>query len=182
MEESVKVFNRVLLFAGITIFDKKKQNSWKWLLFQCVNVFVGLITFIFTTVFVLSNASDPLVCIQGASIWTTGVIMFISLGICLLYRKEFSSFLEEMVFADHMLEMPLIVHVLQMQVRRGKLLELKELVLSSQKNLFKLTRLLLISYVFSVWLCATLYLCSPIYRMSVRKDDSLRLLGKISRI
>lgn len=180
MEESIKVFNRVLLFAGITIFDKNKQNSWKWIVFQFVDVLIGLITFIFTTTFVLSNASDLLVCIQGTSIWATGVIMFISLGICSLYRKEFSFFLEEMVFADHMLEMPLIALVLQMQVKRGKLKELKKLVISSQKNLFKLTRLLLISYVFAVWLSATLYLCSPIYRMSVRKDDSLRLLGKIS--
>ncbi|XP_045762931.1 uncharacterized protein LOC123865755 [Maniola jurtina] len=177
MDELVTIFNRVLLFAGITIFDKKNQNSKKWLLLQYVNVFIGLLTFVFTTVFVVSNASDILICIQGASVWITGVIMFISLAICLLFRKKFSAFLEEMVFVDHMLEMPLIQYVCQMQVRRGRLRELKELVMTSHEKLFELIRLLLKSYVASVWFSATLYLCSPIYRMGVSEDKSLRLLA-----
>ncbi|XP_034826149.1 odorant receptor 13a-like [Maniola hyperantus] len=177
MDEFVTIFNRVLLFGGITIFDKRNQNSKKWLVLQYINVFVGLLTFVFTSVFVLSNASDILLCIQGASIWITGVIMFISLTICLLFRKKFFAFLEEIVFVDLMLEMPLIQHVCKMQVRRGRLRELKELVISSHEKLLQLTTLLLRSYVASVWFSATLYLCSPIYRMSLSNDKSLRLLA-----
>ncbi|XP_023936040.2 uncharacterized protein LOC112044424 [Bicyclus anynana] len=177
MDETQKIFHRVLLFAGITIFGKPDQNYKKWLLFQYFNVFIGFLTFMFTTIFVLSNVSDILICIQGACIWTTGVIMFISLGICLLYRKEFRSFLDQMVLVDYALEMPLIKHISQIQVEHEKLRQLKELVNKSQKNLLKLTRILLKAYVFSVWLCVTLYLCGPIYRMSVSQDKSLRLLA-----
>ncbi|XP_039745207.1 odorant receptor 13a-like [Pararge aegeria] len=177
MEESLKHFNRVHLLAGITIFDKEKNKSKTWLLFQYFNVLIGLLTFVCTTIFVLSNLSDVLISIQGASVWTTGVVMFISLVICLLYRKEFRAFLEEMVLADLLLEMPLIQHVLQNQVKRGRSLQLKELVIGSQDKLFKLITVVLKAYVFFVSLSAILYLCGPIYLMSVRKDESLRLLA-----
>lgn len=180
MEETFQAFDRVLSFAGIRIFRKSNWNSKKWLLFQIFNCFLGFLTFIFTTGFVLSNFSNLLLCIQGACVWTTGVIMFISLGICLAFRKDFRSFLEETVFQDCMLEMPLIQNILKLKLRNGKLKELRQLTINSHETLFRLTRVLLKTYVACVWVCATLYLCGPIYVMCKRNDKSLRLLGKYS--
>ncbi|XP_045455162.1 uncharacterized protein LOC123664701 [Melitaea cinxia] len=177
MDETFQVFDQVLSFAGITIFSKQNWNSKKWLLFQCLTFFVGVLTFVFTTGFVLSNVSDLLICIQGACVWTTGVIMFFSLGICLVFRKEFRLFLEEIIFDDCALKIPLIQNILWLKPSRGKLKELKELVVESQENLFRFTRVLLKIYVASVWLCVTLYLCGPIYVMWSKKDKSLRLLA-----
>ncbi|XP_026497735.2 odorant receptor 85b-like [Vanessa tameamea] len=177
MDETIQVFDRVLSFAGIPIFAKRNWNSKKWLLFQYFNFFIGFLTFVFTTGFVLSNSSDLLICIQGACVWTTGVIMFISLGICLVFRNKFRSFLEEIIFNDCTSEMPLIQNILRLKLNRGKLKELQELVIYSQEKLFRLTRVLLKTYVASVWLCATLYLCGPIYTMWIKRDKSLRLLA-----
>lgn len=177
MDETFQVFDQVLSFAGITIFSKQNWNSKKWFLFQCLTFFVGVLIFVFTTGFVLSNVSDLLICIQGACVWTTGVIMFFSLGICLVFRKEFRLFLEEIIFDDCTLKIPLIKNILWLKPSRGKLKELKELVVESQENLFRFTRVLLKIYVASVWLCVTLYLCGPIYIMWSKKDKSLRLLG-----
>lgn len=103
--------------------------------------------------------------------------MFLSLGICLVFRKEFRLFLKEIVFDDCALKIPLIQYILWLKPSRGKLKELKELVIESQENLFRHTRVLLKTYVASVWLCVTLYLCGPIYIMWSKKDKSLRLLG-----
>lgn len=104
--------------------------------------------------------------------------MTISLGVCLIFRNHFRSFLNEMAFRDGMLEMPFIEHILLMRQGGEKLTELRGLVFETQEKLLKYTRLLLRTYVASVFLCATLYLCSPIYRMFIRDDESLRLLGK----
>ncbi|CAH1641796.1 unnamed protein product [Spodoptera littoralis] len=177
MDEAFLAFHRVLSFAGISIFAKQNWNSHRWLAHQTFNFIIGVLCFIFTTGFVVTNVSDFLLCIQGACIWTTGVIMTITLGVCLIFRKEFRSFLEEMVFRDHMLEMPLIDHILLVSPRGEKIQELRNLVTGSQEKLFKYTTLLLKSYVANVFLCATLYLCSPVYGMLVREDKSLRLLA-----
>lgn len=76
-----------------------------------------------------------------------------------------------------MLEMPLIIYVLKLE--KGKrLTELKGMVINSHEKLLKLTRVLLKTYVGSVWLCASLYLSDSVYQMATREDDSLRLMGK----
>ncbi|CAG9568626.1 unnamed protein product [Danaus chrysippus] len=177
MDETFQVFDRVLSFAGISLFAKRNWNSKKWLFFQCFSVIIGFITFIFTTAFVLTNISNLLLCIQGGCVWTTGVIMFISLCICLIFRTKFRTFLEEMVFEDRVFDIPLVKSVFIQNPGHGKLFELEKLVVNSQEKLFKLTRVLLKTYVGSVWLCVTLYLCGPIYQMCVTKDKSLRLLA-----
>nr|WPO56474.1 odorant receptor [Leucinodes orbonalis] len=102
--------------------------------------------------------------------------MTISIGVCLLFRNKFRVFLGEMAFKDEMVKMPLIEFILKLENGK-KLMELKNLVIESQETLFKYTRLLLKCYVTSVWLVATLYLCSPIYEMIVKGDSSLRLLA-----
>ncbi|XP_072946198.1 uncharacterized protein [Epargyreus clarus] len=177
MDETFKVFDRVLSFVGIPIFKKRNWNSKRWLFFQIFNFILGFLTFIFTSGFVISNYKNLLVCIQGACIWTTGVIMYITLGICLIFRKDFQMFLSEMGFRDEILEMPFIEYVLSQKLEHGKLAELKDLIVNSQEKLLKFTRVLLKSYVASVWLSATLYLCGPIYEMCIREDESLRLLA-----
>ncbi|XP_075986045.1 odorant receptor 13a-like [Anticarsia gemmatalis] len=177
MEETFKTFHRVLCLAGIPIFAKHNWDSKSWLLLQILNFIVGVFCFIFTTGFVVTNLSDLVLCIQGACIWTTGVIMTITLGVCLIFRKEFRNFLKEMAFKDAMMEMPLIEHLVEAPRDTPKLTELRNLVIDSQEKLLKNTRLLLKVYVASVFLSATLYVCTPIYQMFVREDDSLRLLA-----
>ncbi|XP_035454520.2 uncharacterized protein LOC118279094 [Spodoptera frugiperda] len=177
MDEAFLAFHRVLSFAGISIFAKQNWDSNRWLGYQIFNFIIGVLCFIFTTGFVVTNVSDFLLCIQGACIWTTGVIMTITLGVCLVFRNEFRFFLEEMAFRDHMLEMPLIDHIMLVSPRGAKIEELRNLVTGSQEKLFKYVTILLKSYVASVFLCATLYLCSPVYGMLVREDQSLRLLA-----
>uniref|UniRef100_C0L8M7 Odorant receptor n=1 Tax=Ctenopseustis obliquana TaxID=65030 RepID=C0L8M7_9NEOP len=176
MEETIRTFHGVLSVAGVTIYAKDTPDSKLWLTLQIFNVIVGLFTIVFTTCFVVVNVSDILVCIQGACIWTTGLIMFISFGVCLVFRKQFRLFLIEMGFKDAMLEMPLIEYVLKLE-QGERLNELKGMVIKSQEKLLKLTRVLLKTYVGSVWLCASLYLSDSVYQMIVRKDDSLRLMG-----
>ncbi|CAK1589706.1 unnamed protein product [Parnassius mnemosyne] len=176
MEETFRTFHRVLSFAGISIFSKTSRSTKRWLLLQILNFVIGFLTFIFTSAFAIVHFNNMLLFIQGACIWTTGVIMFISLGVCLLFRKKFHMFLSEMVFEDGMLDMPFIEYVLRNE-KNGKLNDLKELVINSQDKLFYYTRILLKVYVTSVWLTATLYLCGPIYQMSISDDNSLRLLA-----
>nr|AOE48039.1 putative odorant receptor OR34 [Athetis lepigone] len=177
MDETFRAFHRLLSFAGIPIFARKNWNSKPWLALQILNFIIGVFCFIFTTGFVVTNFSNFLLCIQGACIWTTGVIMTISLGVCLVFRKKFRNFLEEMVFRDAMVEMPLIKEIL-LGTHGGKwIAELRGLVLGTQDNLFKYIKILMRVYVCSVFFCATMYLCTPIYLMSVREDKSLRLLA-----
>lgn len=177
MDEYFQIFDRVLSVVGVTIYSKTKWDSSLWLALQTFNFIIGLLVFIFTTVFVFVSSSDIVIWIEGACIWTTAVIMIISLGVCLVFRKDFRIFLNEMAFQDGVLEMPLISYVLKLECS-GKLNELKVMVVDSQEKLLKYTRMLLIIYVASVWLCATLYICDPIYQMIVGEDESLRLLGK----
>lgn len=175
--ETFVIFDRILSFAGIPIFSNNNFKTKRWLILQIFIFFLGFITFIFTSGFVITNLSNIVLCIQGACIWTTGVIMFISLGVCLVFREQFRSFLEEIIFKDCLLEMPFIYNVLQLKFRNGKLGELKKSVINSRNTLFRLTRVLLKTYIVSVGTCATLYLCGPIYLMCIRSDKSLRLLG-----
>nr|QIJ45788.1 olfactory receptor [Glyphodes pyloalis] len=176
MEETLAVYHRVLSFAGIAIYAKRNWDSKIWVCFQTFNFFMGTLCFIFTTGFVVANYSDLLIFIEAACIWTTGVIMTISLGVCLVFRNKFRVFLTEMAFKDEMLEMPLIKYVFKYGEGK-KLLELKEMVTVSQEKLLKYTRVLLKFYVTSVWLVATLYLCSPIYEMISEGDATMRLLA-----
>nr|WEG72112.1 odorant-receptor-16 [Grapholita molesta] len=176
MDETIDTYHRVLSVTGITIFAKNNWDSKLWLSLQLFNVLIGFLTIIFTSSFVIVNMSDILVCIQGACIWTTGLIMFISFAICLVFRKQFRQFLNEMGFKDAMLEMPLIEYVLKLE-QTGRMNELKGMVVNSQEKLLKLTRVLLKTYVFCVWACATLYLSDSVLRMFTREDDDLRLLG-----
>ncbi|XP_063897328.1 uncharacterized protein LOC110381719 [Helicoverpa armigera] len=177
MEETFLAFHRVLSFAGIPIFAKNNWNSKRWLLLQILNFIVGNLCFVFTTGFVATSYTDFLLCIQGACIWTTGVIMTISIWVCLIFRKKFRRFLEEMAFQDGMMGMPLIKHIFLVSSKGERINELRELVNDSQYKLFKYTRVLLKTYVLSVFVCATLYLCTPIYLMIAREDKSLRLLA-----
>ncbi|XP_053620404.1 uncharacterized protein LOC128680933 isoform X2 [Plodia interpunctella] len=176
MDETFEVFHRVLSFGGISIFTKNNWDSKSWLLLQIFNFVIGVFCFIFTTGFVMENYSELLIFIEGACIWTTGVIMTISLGVCLIFRKQLRQFLEEMVFNDCVLEIPIINSVLKRD-EGEKVVELKTMVVESQEKLLKYTRVLLKCYVGSVFLVATLYLCSPLYEMFVSNDDSLRLLA-----
>nr|ARO70262.1 Odorant Receptor 50 [Dendrolimus punctatus] len=137
---------------------------------------VGVISFILTSVFVVKNYSDLLVCIEGACIWGTGVIMTITLAVCLVFRKDFRSFLEEMAFKDVMLEMPFVKYVLTLD-QGYKLKELKIMVLESQENLLKYCRVLMRIYSICVWISASLYIINAIYQMVIREDNSLRLLA-----
>ncbi|XP_013190966.1 uncharacterized protein LOC106135264 [Amyelois transitella] len=176
MGDTFEVFHRVLSFAGISIFARKNWNSKPWLILQIFNFIIGVFCFIFTTGFVAISYADLLVFIEGACIWTTGVIMTISLGVCLVFRNKFRQFLEEMVFKDSMIEVPLINLI--MKVEEGdKVIELKYMVNDSQEKLLKFTKFLIRCYVASVFLVATLYLCSPLYEMFISDDDSLRLLA-----
>lgn len=83
-----------------------------------------------------------------------------------------------MAFKDGMLDMPLVENILIMRLQGERLSELRDLVLDSEAKLLKFTRVLLKTYVASVFVSATLYLCGPIYLMFVNEDDSLRLLGE----
>ncbi|NP_001159623.1 olfactory receptor-like [Bombyx mori] len=176
MADTFSAFHRVLSFAGISIFKETNWNSKFWFTVQIFNFIIGLLCFLFTSGFVISSSSDLLLFIQGACIWTTGVIMTITLGICLVFRIQFRDFLTEMAFRDAALDIPIVDYIFN--VNNGKkMMQLKKLVVESQKDLLNYTSLLLKIYVTGVWLCATLYLCSPIYSMLVSEDKSLRLLA-----
>lgn len=105
--------------------------------------------------------------------------MTISLGVCLFFRVDFRNYLDEMVFVDRMLEMPLVNYAIKVESRESSVLtELKNMVEDSYRDLLKYTRMALKCYVASVWLTATLYLCSPIVVMIMNEDGNKRLLGK----
>lgn len=98
-----------------------------------------------------------------------------------IYRKDFRNFLEEMTFKDAMLEMPFVKYALTLH-QGQKLKEMEKLILESQENLLKYCRFLMRIYSACVWICATLYISTPIYQMIVTADDSLRLLGEFHMI
>ncbi|XP_068624057.1 odorant receptor 13a-like [Battus philenor] len=176
MDETIQSFHRVLGLLGVSFFSKVDKPSKQWLFFQIFNFFIGFLAFLSTSAFVIVHSGNLLLFIQGGCIWTTGVIMFISLGLCLVFRNKFRMFLNEMIFKDGMVDMPFIKYVLENE-NSGALKELKVLVRNSQKNLLRFTRILIKTYVASVWLCATLYMCGPIYQMIMLNDSSLRLLA-----
>lgn len=89
MDETFRIFHRVLSFAGVPIFARENWSSKPWLLLQILNFIIGVLCFVFTTSFVANNYSNLLLFIEGACIWTTGVIMTISLGVCLFFRNDF---------------------------------------------------------------------------------------------
>jgi hypothetical protein len=177
MEVTLQAFNRILSFAGIRFYANNNGKSHPWCLFQIFNFIIGLLCLISTTAFLVLNYEALEVFIEAACIWTTGVVMTISLGICLIFRSRFREFLNEMVFKDKIMEMPLIMYIVG--ENQGPVsMQLKALVEKSQGSLFRFTRILLYCYVMSIWLVVTLYLCGPIHKMRVTRDSSLRILGK----
>ncbi|KAG6459288.1 hypothetical protein O3G_MSEX011296 [Manduca sexta] len=176
MDGTIRTFHRILSLLGISFFAEEGWDSKKWLALQIFTFINGLIIFIFTSGFVIANVSDLVMFIDGACIWCTGVIMAISLGVCLVFRKGFRNFLDEMVFEDAVLEIPLIKFVV-MAEGGVKMAELKTLVLESQEKLLKYTKILLKTHLFAASLCVTLYICTPVYLMIMTDDKSLRLLA-----
>lgn len=176
MDKTFKIYHRINSIAGIAIFAKNNWNSRAWLAYQVFNFIIGIFCFIFTSMFVIVNSSDLIIFTQGACIWSTGVVMTISLGVCLNFRNRFRVFLTEMAFKDEMLEMPLIQFVLKVE-RGKKLLELKNMVLDSQEKLLKYLRLWTTGYIISVVITTTMYLINTIYEMTTKGDSSLGLLG-----
>lgn len=78
-----------------------------------------------------------------------------------------------------MLDIPMIKNVLLVHYGGERIAELRDMIFGTQEKLFKYASILFKAYLVSVLMCATLYLCSPIYLMIVRRDKSLRLLGKL---
>lgn len=83
-----------------------------------------------------------------------------------------------MGFRDTILDVPLINFVMGLESGGALLMELKELVVDSRERLLRFVRVLLKCYVSSVFVTASLYIVGAIYRMLVREDQSLRILGK----
>ncbi|KAJ2937548.1 hypothetical protein O0L34_g18632 [Tuta absoluta] len=166
-----------LVCFGVHIYSKTKWNSMLNLSHQLFNTFIAISVFIFTSGFIIVRTDDVLVWIEGFCIWITGVIIHITTGVALVFRKEFRQFVEEMALTDAMQKMPFIRQVLKNQYEKGKLKELKDIVLGSQEKLLKYTSLLLKCYTTSVLSTAFLYISDAIYQMIVREDESLRLLG-----
>ncbi|VVC87830.1 unnamed protein product [Leptidea sinapis] len=155
MDGTLQVFDRVLSFVGISIFAKGNWHSNGWMIIQIFNFFLGFLTFIFSS----------------------GVIMCISLAICLIHKKDFEKFVEEMAFRDPALSMPIVQFALKCDKQEGKIKELKTIVEDSHSQLFDMTRILLLTYVASVWFCVTLYISGPIYQMIVSVNESQRSLA-----
>nr|AXY83453.1 putative odorant receptor 9 [Conopomorpha sinensis] len=177
MSAHYETFHRVLSLAGITIFAEDHWNSKPWLYWQIINVFIGFLTFVFTTGFCIVNLSDLPMFIEGACIWTTGLVMFISLCVCVTFRKNLRQYLLEMVFKDAMQEMPLVENIFLKNVKGKYLNELKKTVEESQVFLIKITRFLLKIYVGCVFVTATLYLLGAVYQMATRDDKTERILA-----
>lgn len=177
MEDSFLAHHRVLAFAGVAIFAKQNWNSKYWLALQIFNFTIAILSFIGTSVFCVLSIDDLPAFTEGACIWTTGVIMLISMTICLIFRNEFRSFVEEMCFADTILTMPIIRIAVKQEGQDGALNELRRKVRDSQKDLFRLTKILLKFYVTVVFLTAVLYVGSALFQMIVREDKSQHILG-----
>ncbi|CAH0403343.1 unnamed protein product [Chilo suppressalis] len=176
MDETLYVFHRIFSMAGVSIYAKKNWISKAWLGLLIFNAICGVLCFVFTTGFVVTNTTDIEIFIRGSCIWSSGVPMAITFVLCLIYRFELRGFLEEMAFKDEMQAMPLIQHV--NSLTEGNLLyELKELVRMSQMKLANFSRIFLKVYIMSVLVIATLYPWSSIYEMCVTEDDTLRLIG-----
>lgn len=169
-------YHRVLALAGVPIFAQHNWNSKFWLSLQIFNFLVAILTILSTTAYCVVNIDDLPAFTEGACIWTTAVIMTISKTICLFFRNDFRGFVKEMCFVDTMLDVPLIQTVLKMEGKDGILIELKDKVKESQKNLLKLTKIMLKFYVTTVFLTAILYICSALFQMLVR-EDSQHILG-----
>lgn len=178
MESTLKVCDTVLSFAGIRIFSNK-WNSKFWILIQTFCFIIGVLALIFTSGFILQNIirDDLISLLKGASIWSTCIILSISLTICLIFRGKFRQFLTEVVFVDLMLEMPLVKFCFQNEKIGSKIDELRNVVLSSRDKLMIFSRKLMILYAFLVFFNSNLYLFDAIYRMIVTKDPDDRLFG-----
>ncbi|XP_052751045.1 odorant receptor 4-like [Galleria mellonella] len=175
MDETLQVLHRVLSTIGISAFSKNSWDTKSWFAFQIFNVIVGLLCFIFTTGFVITNNSNATIFIKGSCIWAIGVVMFLWLALCLIFRKRFRMLLEEMVFVDRLLDIPLINHVLY-EGDGVKSIELKHLVNNTRMTLFKYIKMLLKFYLICVYAIVILYVISPIYEMLINKH-CLRLLA-----
>ncbi|XP_011565879.3 uncharacterized protein LOC105395621 [Plutella xylostella] len=177
MDETLQCLNRVLSFVGISIFAKNNWDSPFYRVIQIFNLIIAIITFILTTGCIINSFSDLPALIESICIWTTGVILSISITICWVFRKRFRLFVLEMGFRDTILDVPLIHYVMGLESGGELLMELKELVVDSRERLLRFVRILLKCYVSSVFVTASLYIVGAIYRMLVREDQSLRILA-----
>ncbi|XP_049881328.1 uncharacterized protein LOC126377567 [Pectinophora gossypiella] len=175
MDDKYRAFDFVLTCAGIHIFSRRKWDSKAKFAHQICNSIVAVLTCIFTTGFLVVE-TDVILWIEGVCIWITGAIMYMLVGLSLVYRKEFREFLEEMIFRDGLMDMPIIEHAMK-STSEGKLNELKGLVIKTEEKLVKYPSLLLKSYACSTSSTAVMYVCDAIYQMIVREDESLRLFG-----
>nr|AOG12931.1 odorant receptor [Eogystia hippophaecolus] len=177
MDVTLSVYHKTLSVIGISIFAREKWDSIPWLIIQTFMFIYALLILIFCTVFMIQNYSDLLICIQAACVWNTGILMFICITIFFVYRKKFRTFLTEIVFQDPMLNMPFIEQILKLFLG-GKLNELKQLVIYSQDKLFKLSDILIRTYLGSFTLCYVLYTCKPIYRTFIgRENKDVRIMA-----
>nr|WCC57445.1 odorant receptor 49 [Papilio glaucus] len=176
MEETFRTFHRVLCFAGVSFFSTTHQISKRWLLFQILNFVLGFLAVAFTSGFVIIHFNNMLLFIQGACIWTTAVITFISLRVFLIYRSKFQVLISEIVFKDPVLDMPLIVYVLE-NGSTGRLKDLKDLVFKSEEKYLRFTRRVLQTYFVIGTSCYTLYLCCAIYHIINSNDNMVRLFA-----
>lgn len=182
MDSTFETLDWVLSFAGIRIYSDTKWNSKLWLTLQIYSLFVASLALVFTTGFVVINVSQLEVLLKGASIWSTCIILSMSLAICLSFRRKFRYYLLEMAFTDYMRRMPLVKSVLDLENPNTITNQLRNLVVVSQLDLLKFSRIFVKSYLFCVFLTATLYMCDPIYRMAIRENDNDRYFGKYCNI
>lgn len=178
MNSTFETLDWVLSFGGIRIYSHTKWDSKLWLILQIYNLLVASLALVFTTGFVVTNLSQLDILLKAASIWSTCIILSMSLAICLTFRKKFRSYLLEMAFVDYMQRMPLIKSVLESNNPNPITIQLRDLLVTSQLDLLKFSRIFVKSYLFCVFLTATLYMCDPIYRMAVRDNVNDRFFGK----
>ncbi|XP_038217895.1 uncharacterized protein LOC119836586 [Zerene cesonia] len=151
MERTFKIFDFILSIGGITIYDKRKWDSTGWFIFQILNVVLGFQIFICALIFVITNLSNLLLCIQGACILFTGFVLFTSLFVCFFFKKDLQGFVDEMAYNDRTLDLPLVQYVLSLDVTCGKLYELKCLIMDSQVRMARYAGIFVQIYIASKW-------------------------------
>nr|AXY83386.1 putative odorant receptor 8 [Conopomorpha sinensis] len=169
-------FHRILSLVGISFFAEHNWDSNVWLFWQITNVFIGFLTFIFPVAFCIVNFTNLPMFIAGACIWITGLVLFISLCICLFFRRSMRQYLHEMGFKDALLEMPLVGAVMARTVKGQHLIELKKMVQETQKFFMRMPVLILKMYMTHVFVTATLYLLGGLYLAVTRENREDRIL------
>ncbi|XP_026748453.1 uncharacterized protein LOC113509336 [Galleria mellonella] len=176
MDKALQALDRTLSVVGISVFNKSNWDTKGWFAFQISNVIVSFTYFVVSTIFVFINTTNITIFIQGSSIWVIGLTVPLWLAMCLVLRRNFRMFLEEMVFVDCLLDMPFLKLVLS-EGEGTKTTELKHLINSTQTALFKYSRMLLLFYLWCTYMVYILYVCIPIYEIIVTNDPSLRPLA-----